>query len=322
MTRKAHAADTRETIGGRHGFRRELLTSAFLVTNCQGSSAALADANFEGLQLYLGPPARPERIPDCRNVWDRFSEKFPGEIPLEPSFRIYGANEIPAIAMSRVFIGPRYKTTPHVWIILGERFFASPEPRPMITMLHEAMHVQLNVGRLRERNIESIQIDADQTTRGLRIRDATEFSFEADKYDLAVKFRTLIDEILVEQLVQRRFPGYSDARSQQYREMRENTAQRRQIDTVDVDLRCWAILYEIARNDLGVSLATNESDRLVCRNLAASLEDRLIRTCRDDAESLLSLRPRLLTATLDQPNIDFSPYDEGFSRIMTLKKGS
>lgn len=77
-------------------------------------------------------------------------------------------------------------------IILSVGFFDRPAIERKLTLLHECIHIRFMLGSLRDRVIESHELEARHEILAL------ERLFLTQRLDLAFKFRSLVDEILAE----------------------------------------------------------------------------------------------------------------------------
>ena len=143
-------------------------------------------------------------------------------------------------------------------------------------------------------------------------------SFTLDKHNIACKFLNFADEILAEQLLRVRHPNVAADRASDYVEMRLETAASGQIDRVDSRLRCWAILYEIVRNDLGVAITANSEHVRTFTEVADRLVERLKRDCSDVSDDLLSRREGLLRVDVRRADNNFGPFDDAFQTILNI----
>jgi hypothetical protein len=261
-----------------------------------------------------------ELLPAAQEAWARFVATAPAILAgFVPQFRVYTREQMETVRAQAVpALGPRYASTEHVWIVLGSAFFKSAPEEQILTLLHEAAHVYFYLGPLRTHTIESI--DVWRRERDRRLRSAFDDLQDA-KYDLAFKFKTFVDEILAEQLVQRRYPALAADRRAMYLRMREETARSGAIDQTHIPLRCHSCLYELVRNDLGVSISAGSPERAGFERMATDLVARITRECPAAAE-LLAIRPGLLTIDVDIEPYDFSPFEEMWTRVMATPAAS
>jgi hypothetical protein len=271
------------------------------------------------VQLLVGP-ANPERLNATKTAWKSFADAVPGALHgLSPDFQVYTVSDVAggrAEAVPR--IGPRHERYEHVWIALGDGFFASGQSEQTLTLLHESAHVFCYLGPLRNRTIGSIEIWRAERDRRMNAMDETKF-FD-NRYDLAFKFRTFIDEIFAEQVVQRRVKPLAAERLSMYRNMRQDIARKDPFAPMDRELRCFGLLYEIVRNDLGALISTDAENREAFAQMATALIERLRGWA--NAEDLLAMRPRLNAADVDQQPYDFEPFDQMWTKVTKTPLGA
>jgi hypothetical protein len=209
-------------------------------------------------------------------------------------------------------IGPRYRTREHISVVLGPTFFQSLPDEQTLTLLHEFGHVYLDLNGLRGHTIETI--DAWHIERDRRLRDDCD-DFADAKHDLGFMFRSFVDEVLAEQYLQRRFSAFSGQRRVMYLAMREEIARRGTLDRTHLPLRCYSILYELLRNDLGVTISSGAPERSEFERLGNALQQRLHREC-SGADALLLIRPNLLAVDFDSPPYDLRAFEDMWIRVM------
>ena len=91
------------------------------------------------MKLIVGPgDSRQERVDDARAAWDAFESElgtpvFPySSLELRALYRSVGN----AVACAYPKIGPRYGTTEHVQMILGEKFSQETAERQTLTLVN------------------------------------------------------------------------------------------------------------------------------------------------------------------------------------------
>lgn len=267
------------------------------------------------MRLIVGTLRAPHRLRDAEEAWHKLVGAVGDPVAgMETTFENDASNTRDGgLAQAIPEIGPGYGDDERMRIVMPARFFDQQEQDQLLTLLHETCHVRLMLSTARPRALETIRLQAIEQTR--RDGDPRGYQLaENDKFDTAQMYRHFIEEVMAERMLATSYPDWAERRTDKYLAMRRGSVNgmNRMVD----ELRCYGLLYELARNDLGVSMSRTDDQHDAFSAMADRLATRLETECAD-GPALLGHRDGLQADAIPDPPQTLA-VDEVADQIMRL----
>ncbi len=201
-------------------------------------------------------------------------------------------------------------------LCLGQQLFARPHEIQLAVLLHEIVHIRLNLGRLRKHFSRGSQLEEGV---GYQVVLGDEIIFAEARNRVAFGLLGLVDEIGVDRFMATQYAwlstDYWDARHRNFYLDAQLIADK----DISLSLRPYAAFYRLVALDLGLMVlkASSSRDQLVARR--AEYVDALATTCDEETASWLE-RSRIKLLAFDPIPIEPDPdaYDELCERVLAL----
>ena len=251
----------------------------------------------------------------AEEAWQHFVDKVQPR-PVEVSDIYWAQAPRPlANALAEAEVVQDVPDSPRLSLRLSEQFFRLSQSSQVLTLLHETIHMSLE---LKWKRLQQ----ADDLSKGQRYfqgKTRSEQAFETHRIRLARYLYLFPDEVMAEKYVQQDYPAFAADRLGHYNDIQERASEDRDYEAAEPGLEWPAALWFWLRNKLGALMATTDELGTVFGDRAAFFDARLRDLLSGDQyRKVIGLGRRLLAAESGSPSLDEEAEGELFKLVVDI----
>ena len=251
----------------------------------------------------------------AEEAWQRFVDQVQPP-PVEVTDIYWGqAPQPPADAIAEAEVVQDLPGDPRLILRLSEQFFRLNPSSQMLTLLHETIHMSLELTWKRLKQAD----DLSQGQRYFQGKTRSGQAFETQRIQLARRLYLFPDEVMAEKHVQRDYPAFAADRLGHYNDIQERASENRDYESAEPGLEWPATLWFWLRNRLGALMATTDELGTAFGDRVAFFDVRLRDLLPGDQyRRVTGLGRRLLAAGSGSPSLDEEAAGELFRLVVEI----
>ena len=251
----------------------------------------------------------------AEEAWQRFVDQVQPP-PVEVADIYWGQAHRPlAHAIAEAEVIQDLPGHPRLILRLSEQFFRLNPSNQALTLLHEIIHMSLE---LKWKRLQQ----ADDLSKGQRYfqgKTRSERAFETHRIQLARYLYLFLDEVMAEKHLQQAYPAFAADRLGHYNDIQERASENRDYETAEPGLEWPAALWFWLRNKLGALIATTDELGTAFGDRVAFFDARLRDLLPSDQyRRVTGLGRRLLAAGSGSPSLDEEAAGELFKLVIEI----